>query len=161
MGKKLRTCSLCGETRSVSLSNRAQRCWSCAAKERVRLHPPKKGPRNPDRDGQIRTMRERGATLEEIGLEFGITRQRVHSILGIGTVARGRPRKPDIEAKRHAIGFRTTLDLKLRIEAAAAESRRSVAQEIELRLERSFDADLIRNAVREAMCISVDQGREK
>lgn len=53
---------------------------------------------------------------------------------------RGRPPKGD-EAKRHAIGIRTTKELKERIEREAAHTGRSVAQEVERRLERSFEAD--------------------
>lgn len=44
--------------------------------------------------------------------------------------------KPD--AKRYSIGFRTTKDLKDALDTAAAESGRSLAQEVEHRLELSF-----------------------
>lgn len=53
---------------------------------------------------------------------------------------RGRPAKPDSE-KRQQIGVRTSPTLKTDLEQAAAENGRSVAQEAELRLERSFEAE--------------------
>ena len=58
-----------------------------------------------------------------------------------GRRPRGRPALPPEAGKRHPLGIRTTAELKKKIEAAAAESGRSIAQEIELRLERSFDQD--------------------
>ena len=52
----------------------------------------------------------------------------------------GRPRKQKIKpGDRVSIGFRVTPKMKAKIDAAAEESGRSQAQEIELRLERSFD----------------------
>lgn len=56
---------------------------------------------------------------------------------------RGRPPKGE-DAKRYAVGIRTTRETKTMIEEAAAASGRSMAQEIEYRLERSFhqEADL-------------------
>jgi hypothetical protein len=54
----------------------------------------------------------------------------------------GRPPLPVGEGKRHALGIRTTAALKAQIEAAAQLSGRSLAQEIEYRLERSFADDL-------------------
>lgn len=50
---------------------------------------------------------------------------------------RGRPSKGD-DAKRHALGIRTTRELKALIEEAAAESGLSIAQEVERRLIESF-----------------------
>lgn len=50
---------------------------------------------------------------------------------------RGRPPKGG-DAKRHAVGIRTTRELKAQIEEAAEASGRSMAQEIEYRLETSF-----------------------
>jgi hypothetical protein len=41
-------------------------------------------------------------------------------------------------ARRRALSFRTTPELYARMQAAAAASGRSLTQEIELRLERSF-----------------------
>ena len=52
--------------------------------------------------------------------------------------SRGRPPKSDAEAKRHPMGIRTTKDLKEKVEALAAANGRSVAAEIELRLEESI-----------------------
>ncbi|MEE7450010.1 hypothetical protein MRF4_20585 [Methylobacterium radiotolerans] len=48
---------------------------------------------------------------------------------------------PDTEGRRHAMGFRTTLEGRSRIEEAARQSGRSVSQEIEARLEFSFAMD--------------------
>jgi hypothetical protein len=47
------------------------------------------------------------------------------------------------------MGIRTTAELKQKIEDAAMESGRSLAQEIELRLERSFDEDVAHEITRE------------
>jgi hypothetical protein len=55
------------------------------------------------------------------------------------TTRRGRPPKPPQEGERIGIGFRVTPALKRKIEAAAKESGRSQSQEIEFRLERSFE----------------------
>jgi hypothetical protein len=49
--------------------------------------------------------------------------------------------------KRFPLSLRTTKQLREKLEAAAADSGRSLAQEIELRLEMSFD----RQAVEEAL----------
>lgn len=56
---------------------------------------------------------------------------------------RGRPPKHESDVKRIPIGFRTTPEFKAKIDAAAAASGRSLAQEIELRLEQSFRDDRI------------------
>ena len=53
---------------------------------------------------------------------------------------RGRPPLPPDQAKRHALGIRTTKTLKERIADAAGASGRSLAQEAEYRLEGSFAA---------------------
>lgn len=63
---------------------------------------------------------------------------------------RGRPPKPDAE-KRQQIGVRTSPALKAMLEAAAAENGRSVAQEAELRLLASFDAETLRLIIREEL----------
>jgi hypothetical protein len=55
------------------------------------------------------------------------------------------------EGKRHPLNMRTTAELRAKIEAAAAASGRSLVQEVEYRLERSFLADEVRAAVAEAM----------
>ncbi len=54
---------------------------------------------------------------------------------------RGRPPLPPDQAKRHALGIRTTKTLKERIADAAGASGRSLAQEAEHRLEGSFAPD--------------------
>lgn len=51
---------------------------------------------------------------------------------------RGRPPSPLDETKRHAFGFRTTKRIKDMIEHASRESGRSIAHEIEMRIENSF-----------------------
>src|SRR6187431_2169794 len=48
-------------------------------------------------------------------------------------------KKPDI--KRYPLNMRTTKSLRMRLERAAAKSGRSLAQEVERRLERSLDLD--------------------
>lgn len=48
---------------------------------------------------------------------------------------------PEGAGKRHAIALRTTREMKERIEASAAQSGRSIAQEIEARVQYSFDMD--------------------
>ena len=52
---------------------------------------------------------------------------------------RGRPALPPEKGKRYAIGIRTTKELRGLLQQAADLSGRSLAQEIEFRLERSFD----------------------
>jgi hypothetical protein len=54
---------------------------------------------------------------------------------------RGRPAGPPEEVKRHALGIRTTKKLKNLLQRAADSSGRSVAQEIEFRLEQSFSLE--------------------
>jgi hypothetical protein len=54
---------------------------------------------------------------------------------------RGRPPVAAEKAKRYPLGIRTTKELKDLLQRAADSAGRSVAQEIELRLERSFDSD--------------------
>lgn len=51
---------------------------------------------------------------------------------------RGRPALPPEEGKRYALGIRTTRNLKDLLQKAADSSGRSVAHEIEHRLENSF-----------------------
>jgi hypothetical protein len=53
----------------------------------------------------------------------------------------GRKPKPVDEVKRHPIGFRTTKALFDRIHQAAEASQRSIAQEVEARLEHGFAAE--------------------
>jgi hypothetical protein len=56
---------------------------------------------------------------------------------------RGRPKVPEERQRRHLISVRTTQSFKEDLEAAAARSGRSLAQEAELRLERSFEQQTI------------------
>jgi hypothetical protein len=56
---------------------------------------------------------------------------------------RGRPPLPAGKGKRHALGIRTTKELSELLHQAAEASGRSVAQEVEIRLERSFDHDRV------------------
>jgi hypothetical protein len=59
--------------------------------------------------------------------------------------------KPDFAIKRHPLSLRTTQELRTKMEAAVAISGRSLAQEVEFRLEQSFDRDAILKMVREAV----------
>jgi hypothetical protein len=54
---------------------------------------------------------------------------------------RGRPALPPDAGKRYPLAIRTTRELKERIERASRVSGRSVTQEIEHRLERTFEDD--------------------
>jgi hypothetical protein len=51
---------------------------------------------------------------------------------------RGRPRLRAGEGKRYTIAIRTTKDLRDRLKSTSGQSGRSLAREIELRLEQSF-----------------------
>ena len=55
----------------------------------------------------------------------------------------GRPPLPPAEVKRHPVGICTTAQLKAQLESSAAASGRSVASEIEHRLERSIVIDAL------------------
>ena len=56
---------------------------------------------------------------------------------------RGRPKLPPGEGKRHPLNMRTTKEIRGSLEGAAKASGRSLAQEAEFRLERSFGRDEI------------------
>jgi hypothetical protein len=58
--------------------------------------------------------------------------------------------KPTGGAKRYPLNMRTTRETRERLEAAAAASGRSLAQEVEFRLEQSFRLDQA-DAAEEAM----------
>jgi hypothetical protein len=60
---------------------------------------------------------------------------------------RGRPRLPAEHGKRYPIAIRTTKELKERLEGASKASGRSLAQELEFRLERSFEIQDIAGSV--------------
>jgi antitoxin component of RelBE/YafQ-DinJ toxin-antitoxin module len=64
---------------------------------------------------------------------------------------RGRPPGDADRTKRYALGIRTTKDLKDRIQAVADAAGRSVAQEIELRLERSLAEGAISEELRQLL----------
>lgn len=51
---------------------------------------------------------------------------------------RGRPPKAPGDGKRWPLNMRTTRELRDRLEQAATASGRSLAQEVEMRLEKSF-----------------------
>ena len=53
-------------------------------------------------------------------------------------MAKGRPPKPEPERKSRYVSFRARSGLQARLAAAAQQSERSVSEEIERRLERSF-----------------------
>jgi TraY domain-containing protein len=57
------------------------------------------------------------------------------------TPKRGRPPMPQTEGKRAVIALRVTAEMKRSLQEAADKSGRSLSQEAELRLERSFDAE--------------------
>jgi hypothetical protein len=71
---------------------------------------------------------------------------------------RGRPPVPSDKAKRHPLGIRTTRELKDLLQRAADSAGRSVAQEVELRLERSFDADAALGGARTAAVLRAIAG---
>lgn len=54
------------------------------------------------------------------------------------TRKRGRPRLPPEEGKRHPINMRTTKEVREKLEAASRWSGRSLAQEVEYRIEQAF-----------------------
>jgi hypothetical protein len=75
-------------------------------------------------------------------IEGGDALQEAEEETAIRSVARrGRPRLPEGEGKRYPLGIRTTKELRERLEAAAKASGRSLAQEVEFRLERSYEQD--------------------
>lgn len=63
------------------------------------------------------------------------------------------PRKklPEGEGKRIPLGMRTTREMRAKLEAAAVQTGRSLAAEVEYRLERSFDREALLAEVREAV----------
>src|ERR1700737_3199629 len=54
---------------------------------------------------------------------------------------RGRPRRPVDDVKRHVLGIRTTRALKDAVVKASKASGRSLTEEVEYRLARSFEED--------------------
>ena len=63
----------------------------------------------------------------------------------------GRPALPNSEKKLPSMGFRPTLDIRQKLEDAAAASGRSMSQEIERRLERSFQEQARQEDIRAAV----------
>jgi hypothetical protein len=55
----------------------------------------------------------------------------------------GRPVKPAVDGERMMLSFRVTADTKRKLEAEANKSGRSLSQETELRVQRSFDSELL------------------
>ena len=55
---------------------------------------------------------------------------------------RGRPALPPGEGKRYPLNMRTTKDVRDQMKAAAAASGRSLVQEVEFRLQKSFSNEL-------------------
>jgi hypothetical protein len=51
----------------------------------------------------------------------------------------GRPTKPPLSGERIPIGLRVTPEIKTQLDTAAKQNGRSLSQEVEMRLERSFD----------------------
>ena len=55
----------------------------------------------------------------------------------------GRPTRPPRPGERVTLGLRVTADLKRKLEKDALKNGRSLSQEAEIRLERSYDRDEI------------------
>lgn len=76
---------------------------------------------------------------------------------------RGRPPKAPADRKGGNITFRAHPDFRAKLEDAAAQSGRTITQEVELRVERSFRDDdlraLIREEVRAALAIAAPERR--
>src|SRR5262245_40802878 len=53
----------------------------------------------------------------------------------------GRPIKPATDGERIMLGLRVTADLKRKLEAEAKHSGRSLSQETEIRVQKSFDTE--------------------
>lgn len=71
---------------------------------------------------------------------------------------RGRPPKPAEERRGHNLTFRTRADFRERLEQAAARSGRSVTEEVELRIERSFEVDHLIRSLDNLCSVFVDNG---
>lgn len=71
---------------------------------------------------------------------------------------RGRPPKPAEERKGSNLTFRTRSDFRDRLEQAAAQSGRSVTEEVELRVERSFEVDRVVRRLDELSSVFLDNG---
>lgn len=71
---------------------------------------------------------------------------------------RGRPPKPQDERKGQNLTFRTRADFRERLEQAAVQSGRSVTEEVELRVERSFEIDRIISSYNTVSSIFMENG---
>jgi hypothetical protein len=71
---------------------------------------------------------------------------------------RGRPPKSSAGPKVGSLTFRTRADFRERLEQAAAQSGRSVTEEVELRVERSFEIDPIVRDYNNLMSVFIDNG---
>ena len=67
---------------------------------------------------------------------------------GAGKRKPGRPRKDDAVRRRSMIGFRASLDLRNKLDAAVSLNGRSLSQETEIRVERSFRDDELMSELR-------------
>ena len=70
----------------------------------------------------------------------------------------GRPTKPPVEGERVPLGLRVTAEAKRKLEEAAIKSGRSISQEAELRIERSFDEDRIEDLRQGHANLPLDNG---
>jgi Arc-like DNA binding domain len=71
----------------------------------------------------------------------------------------GRPPKPAKERKTVNFTFRSRGDMRERLRDAAAVSGRSISEEIEFRLEQSFQEERIAMAVLKALRDYLDEGK--
>lgn len=71
---------------------------------------------------------------------------------------RGRPPKSTSGPKVGTLTFRTRADFRERLEQAAAQSGRSVTEEVELRVERSFEIDRIVRGYNDLMSVFIENG---
>lgn len=73
----------------------------------------------------------------------------------------GRPPKPLAEVKRQVVAFRTTEAMRDRLLAAAEASGRSMAQELEFRLEAMFAAEDTRAIIRDEIRAALAEDHEE
>ncbi|MCJ2116554.1 hypothetical protein MKK65_08165 [Methylobacterium sp. J-001] len=71
---------------------------------------------------------------------------------------RGRPPKSVSGPKVGTLTFRTRADFRERLEQAAAQSGRSVTEEVELRVERSFEMDRVVRRLDDLCSVFIDNG---
>lgn len=71
---------------------------------------------------------------------------------------RGRPPKSAAGPKVGTLTFRTRADFRERLEQAAAQTGRSVTEEVELRVERSFEIDRIVRGYNDLMSVFIENG---